>query len=139
MKLTKIYVGFPAVGKSHFYKYSKLKVLDSDSSKFDKDYFPENYIKYIKNNIGKVDIILISSHDIVRDALVEEGIEFNLVYPNITLKNEYIQRFKDRGSNETFIKLINENWNDWITQLQNQNGCKKIELIKGQYLSDVVK
>jgi len=135
---TLLCAGFPGVGKSHFYNHSKLKVLDSDSSKFDKAFFPQNYIDHIKANLGKVDIILISSHDVVRDALVKEGLDFTLVYPNIDLKDEYIERYKQRGSNEGFIKLVSDNWTEWITQLQNQNGCKKIELSAGQYLSDVI-
>mgnify|MGYP001585513385 FL=1 len=135
---TLLCAGFPAVGKSHIYNHSKLKVLDSDSSKFDKSFFPQNYIEHIKANLGKVDIILISSHDVVRDALVKEGLDFTLVYPNIDLKGEFIERYKQRGSNEGFIKLVSDNWTEWITQLQNQNGCKKIELNTGQYLSDVI-
>ena len=135
---TLLCAGFPAVGKSYFYNHSELKVLDSDSSKFDKSFFPKNYIDHIKANLGKVDIILISSHEVVRDALVEDGLDFTLVYPNIDLKQEFIERYKQRGSSESFIKLVSDNCNEWITQLQNQNGCKKIELSTGQYLSDVI-
>ena len=36
---TLLCAGFPAVGKSYLYNHSKLKVLDSDSSKFDKAFF----------------------------------------------------------------------------------------------------
>lgn len=135
---TLLCAGFPAVGKSHLYNHSKLKVLDSDSSKFDKTFFPKNYIDHIKANLGKVDIILISSHEVVREALVKEGLRFTLVYPNIDLKKEFIERYKQRGSPESFIKLVSDNWTEWITQLQNQNGCKKIELSTGQYLSDAL-
>ena len=135
---TLLCAGFPGVGKSYIYNHSKLKVLDSDSSKFDKAFFPQNYIDHIKANLGKVDIILISSHDVVREELVKEGLDFTLVYPNIDLKDEFIERYKQRGSNEGFIKLVSDNWTEWITQLKNQNGCKKIELSTGQYLSDVI-
>lgn len=138
MKQTQIYSAFPGVGKSHFHKHSNLKVLDSDSSNFDKNYFPQNYIDHIKSNLGKVDIILVSSHEDVRNALVEEGLEFTLVYPNMDLKNEYIERYIQRKSPYNFIKLITDNWGNWITQLQNQKGCKKVELTSGQYLSDVL-
>ena len=55
---TMLYAGFPAVGKSYFYNNSDLTVLDSDSSKFDKAFFPQNYIEHIKANLGKVDVIL---------------------------------------------------------------------------------
>jgi hypothetical protein len=135
---TLLCVGFPAVGKSYFYKHSKLKVLDSDSSNFDRASFPENYIDHIKANLGKVDIILISSHEVVRDALVKENMQFTLVYPNIDLKQEYLDRYKQRGSPESFIKLVSDIWPEWIEQLQNQNGCRQIELSTGQYLKDVI-
>lgn len=135
---TLLCAGFPAVGKSYLYNHSNLKVLDSDSSKFDKAFFPKNYIDHIKANLGKVDIILISSHEAVRDALVKENMHFTLVYPTLDLKEEFIERYKQRGSPESFIKLVSDNWTEWIEQLQNQNGCKKIELSTGQYLKDVI-
>jgi len=135
---TVLYAGFPGVGKSHLFKNTNLKVLDSDSSTFDKEFFPQNYIEHVKQNIGKVDIILISSHEVVREALVKESIRFNLVYPYANLKNEYLERYKERGSPDGFMKLINKNWNDWILQLRKQNNCKHLVLGSGQYLSDVV-
>lgn len=135
---TLVFAGFPGIGKSYFYKTSKLNVLDSDSSKFDKSYFPKNYIDHIKSNLGRVDIILVSSHEDVRSALVKENIHFTLVYPDINMKDEFIERYKQRGNTESFIKLISNNWHNWIIQMQNQNGCNKIELSTGKYLSDVI-
>lgn len=87
-KYYKTYVisAFPAYGKSYcFKKYQdKFTILDSDSSEFSwiKDRngnntkernanFPQNYITHIKNNIGKVDIIFVSSHETVRKALFD--------------------------------------------------------------------
>ncbi len=128
---------FPATGKTFFYDTSLKKVLDSDSSKFDKSKFPDNYIQHIKNNIGKVDIILISSHKEVRDALVNEGMEFTLVYPNFELKYEYLNRLKERGSDKAFIKLISDNWYKWIFELYGQEGCRHIRLKSEQYITDV--
>jgi hypothetical protein len=34
--------------------------------------------------------------------------------------------------------LIIPNWNIWIPELEQQKGCEKIELNRGQYLSDVL-
>ena len=42
--------------------------------------FPKNYIEHIKENIGKVDYIFVSTHEEVRKALTDAGIEFILVY-----------------------------------------------------------
>lgn len=137
IKQTKIISAFPGTGKSFYYK-NNIDCLDSDSSKFDKEYFPSNYIKHIKDNIGKVNTILVSSHEEVRTELVKEKINFILVYPNIKLKEEYLKRYKERKSPKGLIKIIETNWEDWIIQLQNQKNCIHIILESGQYLSDVI-
>ena len=138
-KDTLIISAFPGCGKSHYFRENKDKiVLDSDSSKFDKSDFPRNYIQHIKENIGKVDIIMVSSHKEVRDALVNNGIQFTLVYPDISIKNEYIRRYIDRNSQESFINLLTKNWELWISELDNQKDCNKVKLKEGQYLSDIL-
>ena len=81
---------------------------------------------------------MVSSHKEVRDALVENGIEFTLVYPDKSIKDEYIQRYIDRGSPDSFINLLTKNWELWIDELDNQIGCDKIKLKEGEYLSDVL-
>lgn len=150
MKNTLIISGFPGIGKSYFFRKNKDKiVLDSDSSKFSwiKDAngnntkerdpnFPNNYIEHIKDNISKADIILVSSHKNVRDALVQNNIQFTLVYPNREIKWEYIQRYIDRGSDNPFIDLLITNWDNFLDELEAQIGCNKIELQEGKYLSD---
>ena len=105
-RVTVLCAAFPGTDKSHYFRNSELDVLDSDSSTFDKSEFPANYIEHIKNNMGKVDVILISSHEEVRDALVESELPFTLVYPDKDLKGDYIARYKERGSPEKFIELI---------------------------------
>jgi|AACY02.16.fsa_nt_gi hypothetical protein len=135
---TKLISAFPATGKTHFFNNTDLYVMDSDSSTFNKDEFPGNYIQHIKNYIGKVDFILISSHIDVREALVKEGMWFSLVYPDISLKAEYIKRWEDRGSPPEFVKLMTEHWEQWIGQMDEQVGCDRITLESGQYLSDVI-
>lgn len=135
---TLIVSAFPGTGKSHLFNNTKLNILDSDSSKFDKSKFPENYIAHIKENIGKVDVILVSSHEEVRNALVKNKIKFLLVYPNKSLKSEYVDRYKERGSNEKFIEKISDNWNNWIDELENQTSCEKIVLNSNEFITDVV-
>jgi hypothetical protein len=138
-KKTLVLSAFPGCGKSYLYNNVKdLQILDSDSSGFDKSHFPENYIKHIRQNIGKVDIILVSSHKEVRDALFQNDISFILVYPEIGSKSEYIQRYLDRKSPEKFIQLLDTNWNDWIRGMDQQPGCRRIILKPGKFLSDVV-
>lgn len=143
-KDTLIISGFPGVGKTSLYQKSSgdFIIMDSDSSTFDKKEFPENYICHIKENIGKADIILVSSHKDVRLALESHGIEFMLIYPNIGLKDEYLERYKQRGSTQGFIDLIAKNWELWINEimeLENNDYITKFELKSNEYLSEFPK
>ena len=139
---TVVISGFPGTGKSHFVNYDSDYMpdgfaIDSDSSKFDKKEFPENYIEHIKKGIGKYKIIFVSSHKEVRDALVENKIPFTLVYPNKTLKIEYIKRYIQRGSSDAFIDLLYSNWDNWIKELENQKKCTHKVLNTGEYMSNI--
>jgi len=141
--------GFPGIGKSHFFrvmqKDGSKKVLDSDSTNFSwiekgvrNPDFPNNYINHIKNNMDKADIILISSHDVVRNALVQNKIPFILVYPDRNIKEEYIARYRQRGSDEKFVKLLEDNWDKFIDDCEKQKGCKHVIIHSGEYLSDKI-
>jgi hypothetical protein len=132
--------GFPGTGKTHYTNTESGYMpqgfaTDSDSSKFDKSNFPQNYIEHIKEKISQgYARIFISSHKEVRDALVENGLEFTLVYPKKELKEEYLNRYKERGSPDGFIS---NNWDLWLDELKNQKGCKHIELESRQFIANV--
>ena len=136
---TKIISAFPGTGKSYYVNQAayegSLSAIDSDSSKFDKANFPANYIQHIKEAIGKHSIVFVSSHKEVREALFKEKIEFYLVYPDKSLKHEYLGRYFERGSSIEFMKLISANWDKWIDELKTQKGCKHVVLKSGQYIS----
>lgn len=136
---TKIISAFPGVGKTTFYKANRGRVLDSDSSMFSwvivdgekkrNPDFPRNYIEHIQENIGKVDYILVSSHKEVREALQNACLFFHLIYPAMNRKNEFIQRYKDRGSPESFIKLLDANWANWISAcVDTRYGCNNVTM-----------
>ncbi|AKA61965.1 hypothetical protein Pm5461_100 [Proteus phage vB_PmiM_Pm5461] len=115
-----IVCAFPGTGKSYateqFLKYG-IKVSDSDSSNFDKSEFPQNYIKHLKEMRYKQTLTFASSHKVVREALLKEKVPFYVVVPDISLKDEYLKRYKQRGSNESFIKLISDNFETWINEI----------------------
>lgn len=114
---------FPGMGKSYAYNLLKndIKVLDSDSSKFDKDNFPWNYIEHIKDNIDNCDIIFVSSHKEVRDTLNNEGIDFDLFYPAKERRNEFLQNYVSRHSPRNLIMKIDNNWNKWIDEIETED------------------
>jgi hypothetical protein len=153
--MAKIISAFPGTGKSHFTANNAVegKVLDSDSSSYSwlhsadgskveppvrDPNFPKNYMDHIREEMGSAAVILVSSHADVRTALVDEGIDFTLVFPERGLKEEYLERFSKRGSPEGFINLIANNWDVFLDQLEDQQGCETVVLGAGEFISDVI-
>lgn len=147
MKNTKIISGFPGVGKSFATNNTggELIILDSDSSNFSwiapgerHPLFPQNYMQHIEDNLGKADYIFVSSHDNVRKALADRGIEYTLVYPAAGLKEEYIERYRERGNPPAFINFIDGKWDEFIANIEQETFPKLVELTSGEYLADVL-
>jgi hypothetical protein len=155
---TKIYSVFPACGKTYLYEHQEiydLKILDSDSSQFSwiecrdafgrntklrNPDFPANYIKHIKENIGKYDCIFVSSHASVREALDAEGIDFTIVYPEHSCKAEWVGRcfIRDRrGESGCGPEAMYNNWDKWIGECF-ETGINHKEIVLGstEYLSE---
>ena len=149
---TRIVSAFPGSGKTYYHSNNPETTLDSDSSNFswivDEDGnkkrnpdFPNNYINYIKENIGKYEFIFVSTHKEVRKALLDNCIFFYLIYPlyrNELIKDEFIQRYKDRNSSKEFIKTLESKWHDWTKECYlEEKGCRNICMVF-KYLSDEI-
>lgn len=148
MSLTTVIAGFPGVGKSFLFNNDKnLIISDSDSSLFSwivengekkrNPNFPDNYIEHIEARMDIMDYIFVSTHDVVRKALQDNNIQYTLVYPDRSLKNEYLERYKNRGNDGNFIKLFENKWDEFIEQMEAEEFPKKIKLTSGTYLKDV--
>ena len=160
---TKIYSIFPACGKTWLYEHQEdydLKILDSDSSQFSWIYtnidengntirgikkvrnpdFPNNYIKHIKENIGKYDCIFVSSHASVREVLDKEGVDFTIVYPESSCKAEWVGRCfirEKNGESGCGAENMHNNWEQWILEcVETGIDHEEIVLKAREYLSD---
>ena len=151
--------GFPCVGKSQCAEYNSgnYKCLDLDSSRYSRGRFPDNYLEEIKlqvtHNSHNVDVVLVSSHKIVRDGLLKMGIDFVLVYPSKDLRDEYLNRSKNRinpevwrGSKQNpeenalgFRGIVGKFWYEWLDEIKEEKGYRKVELSSHTYLSHVLK
>jgi hypothetical protein len=150
MKETVVVSAFPCCGKSYAYKnyQNYYSILDSDSSDFSwlKDEngnntkvrnpeFPGNYIEHIKDNLGKVDIIFVSSHLAVREAMQAANIRYCTVYPKFDVLREWVSRMCHRGSDENFIIFQIEHWAEFTTKIDSEpHGYKLYRLGEGEYL-----
>jgi hypothetical protein len=146
---TKIISAFPGTGKSVYFQKNPQKTLDSDSSNWSWTHegtnrvrhpdFPSNYISHIKENMGRYDVILVSSHAEVREALLDNKIFFYLVYPGSTRKEEFLERYRNRGNPDRFIQLVSDNWDNWMKEVEKpQHGYEFIRMTHGN-LEDVIR
>lgn len=129
--MVKVYACFPGTGKTYAKEtFVGLDIADSDSSRFSwivnekgekvrNPEFPANYITEIKRRMAENDVVLVSTHDVVIKALIEARIDFSIIHPARSLKEEYLRRYRERGSDEAFINLLDKNWNNFIDDVTN--------------------
>lgn len=120
---------------STIYKENRISYSDSDSSKFSKKYFPDNYIKHIKRIRKKKDLVFVSSHICVREALVREKIPFIYVIPSLDRKEEFLNNYKERGNAQSFIDNVDINWERWL-QISVYNNEYPVYVCVQGYLKD---
>lgn len=133
---------YPGCGKTFYTDHNPpFHCEDSDSSKFSWKYvedpsdfneherkfiktdernpeFPQNYISHIKYLLDKRDVIFVSSHKVVRDALYEAGIPHVIVFPSRRCKDIWLDRLRKRGSDEKFVKFQEDNWDKFHDELE---------------------
>lgn len=139
----RVICGFPGVGKTTLFQMLKEKgfpIVDSDSSQFDKKFFPQNYIEHIKQQLANNQWVLCSTHKEVRIALQAAGIGYAIACPAYRhLKDEYIQRYIKRGSPEAFVKLMEFKWDEFFDDVTNDSYGLHIGLGGGEFLERIAK
>ena len=101
--------------------------------------FPNNYIEHIKENIGKVDYIFVSSHLVVRQALESTGIKYFTIYPEIELLDEWVGRMYRRGNDKSFIDFQIKHWNEFVNGIDTEPHGESVRRLKsGQHITDVM-
>lgn len=156
---TMIISAFPGCGKTYIYenqsKYN-YKIMDSDSSKFEKhDGWEFEYVEHIINNIGKYDFIFVAQYPNVLKLLSINNIPFIVVAPDNSknlsikerqlIKQQWFGRFLLRNNShiknlEKWLKELNDNYELW-TSYDHLTMYKPSELVllkEDEYLSDKI-
>ena len=129
-----ILAGFPGTGKSYAGQELSDKVLDCESSfwhwctewlcdkskpKIVNDYWPMNYVNFIwtvATEPRAKKYICTSTHKEVLTSFKERGFVFYIVAP--LDKEESLERYRRRGSPQSFIDSLNENWDKYMQDLE---------------------
>lgn len=127
-----IVMGFPGIGKTFLSEKSDWIDLDIHFflSKNDKHdlYIYKNIIKYL-SSIGKK-ILISYTPDLIHE------LDCITVFPTKDQKEDYMKRYRDRGSSEYLISWMERDFDMIIDNMMKVE--KKIILKKGQYLEDVL-
>lgn len=126
--------GFTCIGKSYFCNNINAEkhhgfgeVVDLDSSKYDRDRFPENYMEGIRrradNLASKEGIILISTHPGVASQLKQDGYYVAQIYPEKCLqtKSEWLQRLElreEKSKESRLYKMVDQDWGKWCLDME---------------------
>lgn len=122
-----VIAAYPGCGKTYYTRGNfLLSCMDSDSSLYSWIYdengkktdrrnpiFPVNYIDRIKNNLNIVDVIFVSTHKEVLEALDKEQIPHLLMYPSIMLKDKWKQVLSKRTTGLNDNNFINSQMDHW--------------------------
>lgn len=97
--------------------------------------YPDNYFNYIEN-AGST-YVLLNCHVSLLPRIPNENLL--LVYPDISLKDEYLRRYRDRGDNDSFISYMDESFADMIHAIESYP-CRKLRITdEHTYLTDILK
>ena len=147
----RIVYAFPATGKtflckknknyielaSENYHWCNKNISEQEKGKYkaiNKDW-PNNYLDAIIKAKKKYDIVFITHSG--SELCKLNNIHYDLVYPAIECKEEYILRMKNRGNNNIFIKNMEENFEKYIHSLEkDEYPDEKIKLNTGEYLEN---
>jgi len=128
----------PATGKTHYCKRVNTNTLD------------EVMFGDMKSLRGLVDshakftgceptVVLGIESRSVEELASDPFVSVKLVYPSRDMKEEYRQRFINRGNDMYgWAKEILHRWDEMIDYCEKVEGVEKIQLTKGQYLTDVL-
>lgn len=136
----KIIVGFPGIGKSYISKdttgaYSWLNIHDEPGYAKGAE---ESFFTGVLLLAQQPGVLLLPAHRMVGNFLISQNLTFTSVFPKRCLKNDYLKRYRERGSSVEFVELVEKRWDPFVDNMRYSHGrCNHVELDEGQFLKDV--
>lgn len=108
-----IICGFPGTGKSTMAKFSRW--VDLESTPFEKDW--ERYAKVAKHMSDNGYTVMVSTHRELLAMFEQMEVSYMVIIPPITDKEIYLHRYDMRGNSYDFIRQLDTNWQQWISEI----------------------
>lgn len=99
--------------------------------------WPDNYIRDILQYNAEEKLVLINGADWLVRYLRRRGYRCLNVYPDVSQKEEYLSRYRNRGNNEEYIRFWDLHFEEYIQK--KTKGEDDIVMKPGEYLEDVLK
>lgn len=145
-----IIIGYQGIGKSTLAN-SNPKYIDLESSHFFVDgERPQGwhvvYCKIARSLSEQGYHVFMSSHKVVRDYIAEAypNVETVVVYPSLALKDEWIQKLRERYESTQLLKDFKawknaeDSYEQNITELSEQSGLTRISICAMNYNLDAM-
>lgn len=108
-----IICGFPGVGKSTLAKFSNW--IDLESTPFEKDWI--RYAKVAKHMNDNGYNVMVSTHPQLLEQFEQMEVRYTVVIPSISDLKIYLNRYNKRGNDESFIALLEKEWDNWLRDI----------------------
>ena len=89
--------------------------VDLESTPFKKNWLL--YAEVAKHMSDNGYTVMVSTHAEMLNALEHIEARYTVVIPPITDKDTYMHRYDMRGNTDDFIRLLDENWHRWISDI----------------------
>lgn len=154
-----IICGYAGVGKTYLgskyrnvldlessdYRWANKGMVDGLSAegrkglpdKISNEDWPDNYMTDIIKMNEEYDFVLVALDISILAEMPFLKIPYLIVFPDLELKQEYVQRCIQRGNGEKFIRFIEWSFEPSIRYYMQLN-CDKIILDKGEYLENAL-
>lgn len=100
--------------------------------------WPGNYAKAVRNYYHRYKYVIIPPVQRVLSELQRVDIPYILCFPEDDAREEYLQRYLNRGNTEEFINIFIGCWERFMQYNISDNYGDKIIMPKGTYLTDYI-
>ena len=98
--------------------------------------WPRNYISAVIAAYHRYQYVIIPTIKPVLDELQRFRIPYMLFYPDRTLREEYSNRYRNRGNTEAFERIFIDGWDHFLGSLEADSYGIHYAMKTGEYLSD---